>query len=247
MQEKQERRIGVQYKFKDSEIGRILRNLVVLVDTREQANDHIIKYFKEHNINYKKQKLDYGDYSCMLPIGTFEGQQRDIYFTNDIVVERKFCIDELAMNLKDKKTNINEVNQEIIDLLGKEYLQKVLKSDYNRFKQELTSINKGGISFFIALEDHLFDKHLENHAYRALYEPETLKARLSTEELLSTMLSYGIYIEEITDPTSISEFINGTMWKRKDMSIYFACRLDIPKITKYQDYLSLGKLNVIEK
>ena len=156
----------MQYKFKDSEIGRILRNLVVLVDTREQANDHIIKYFKEHKIAYKKQKLDYGDYSCMLPIGTFEGQTRDVFFTNDIVVERKFCIDELAMNL------------EIIDLLGKEYLQKVLKYDYNRFKQELTSINKGGISFFIALEDHLFDKHLENHAYRALYEPETLKARL---------------------------------------------------------------------
>lgn len=172
----------MQYKFKDSEIGRILRNLVVLVDTREQANEHIIKYFKEHKIAYKKQKLDYGDYSCMLPVGTFEGQQRDIYFTNDIVVERKFCIDELAMNLKDKKTNINEVNQEIIDLLGKEYLQKVLKSDYNRFKQELTSINKGGISFFIALEDHLFDKHLENHAYRALYEPDTLKARLRSLE-----------------------------------------------------------------
>ena len=168
----------MQYKFKDNEIGRILRNLVVLVDTREQANDHIIQHFKEHKITYKKQKLDYGDYSCMLPIGTFEGQTRDVYFTNDIVVERKFCIDELAMNLKDKKTNLKEVNQEIIDLLGKEYLAKVLKSDYNRFKQELTSINKSGISFFIAIEDHLFDKHLENHAYRALYEPETLKARL---------------------------------------------------------------------
>ena len=168
----------MQYKFKDSEIGRILRNLVVLVDTREQANDHIIQYFKERKIAYKKQKLDYGDYSCMLPVGTFEGQTRDVYFTNDIVIERKFCIDELAMNLKDKKTNLKEVNQEIIDLLGKEYLQKVLRSDYNRFKQELTSINKGGISFFIAIEDYLFDKHLENHAYRALYEPETLKARL---------------------------------------------------------------------
>ena len=113
----------MQYKFKDSEIGRILRNLVVLVDTREQANDHIIQYFKDNKIAYKKQKLDYGDYSCMLPVGTFEGQTRDVFFTNDIVVEPKFCIDELAMNLKDKKTNINEVNQEIIDLLGKEYLQ----------------------------------------------------------------------------------------------------------------------------
>ena len=42
----------MQYKFKDSEIGRILRNLVVLVDTREQANDHIIEYFKKHNLSY---------------------------------------------------------------------------------------------------------------------------------------------------------------------------------------------------
>lgn len=168
----------MQYKFKDSEVGRILRNLVVLVDTREQANDHILEYFDSKKIAYKNQKLNYGDYSCMIPIGTFEGQTRDIYFTNDVVVERKFCIDELAMNLKDKKTNLKEINQEIIDLLGKEYLAKVLKSDYNRFKQELTSINRRGIRFFIAIEDHLFDKHLDNHAYRALYEPETLKARL---------------------------------------------------------------------
>ena len=117
----------MRYNFTDKEIKEILSNLTVVIDNREQANLHITDCLDKKKIPYREETLKYGDYSCMLPAGTFEGQKRDIYFSDEIAIERKFCIDELAMNLKDNKTNINEVNQEIIDLLGEKYLKKVLK------------------------------------------------------------------------------------------------------------------------
>lgn len=169
----------MRYKFTETEMNELYKKIVMLVDTREQENHHVTNWFTRNKIPFKTQKLDYGDYSAMLPAGSFKGQTRDIYFTNDLVIERKFCIDELAMNLKDKKKNINEINQEIIDLLGKKYLEKVLKSDYVRIKQELTSLNKYGIEFYIFLEDKNFDKNIRTPgAFRAQYDPELLYKRL---------------------------------------------------------------------
>ncbi|AVP66348.1 ERCC4-type nuclease [Clostridium botulinum] len=166
------------YKFTNKEVKEILDSLVILVDTRENANIHITDWLEKSKKKYKTQKLNYGDYSCYLPNGSFKGQTRDIFFTNSIVVERKSCIDELAMNLKNKKENINEISKEVIELLGEKYLEKVLKSDYVRFKQELTAINRYGIDFFILLEDKDFDKNIRLGNYRAQYDPATLYKRL---------------------------------------------------------------------
>lgn len=172
----------MKYKFSDKEIDEILNKLVILVDTREQTNQHILNWFEAKKKKYKIVKLDYGDYGCYLPAGSFKGQLRDIYFTDDIVIERKFCIDELAMNLKAKKENINEIKKEIIDLLGEKYLEKVLKSDYIRLKQEFTSLNKYGVNFFILLEDPNFDYNIRNQNYRANYKNDTLYKRLKALE-----------------------------------------------------------------
>lgn len=168
----------MRYKFSVKEIGQMLDRVVVIIDTREKENTHVIDYFKKNNIAYKVQKLDYGDYSCYLPIGSFEGQEREIYFDRDIAIERKFCIDELAMNLKDKKTNINEVKKEIIDLLGEKYLEKVLKSDYVRIKHEFANMNRYNIEFYIFIEDKNFDQNIHEGKFRADYKPDTLYARL---------------------------------------------------------------------
>ncbi|AYE35287.1 ERCC4 domain-containing protein [Clostridium septicum] len=179
----------MRYKFSDKEIKEILDKMVIIVDTREQANTHIIQWLQKKKKPYKTQKLDYGDYSCYLPAGSFKGQQRDVYFTNDIAIERKFCIDEIAMNLKDNKTNINEIKKEIIDLLGKEYLEKVLKTDYNRLKYEFANMNRYGIEFFIFMEDKDFDENIRNKNYRAQYEPTTLYARIKgLEREFSTII-----------------------------------------------------------
>lgn len=172
----------MQYKFKDKELKTILKNLVILIDTRENANSHITSWLDKKKIKWKNQKLEYGDYSCYLPLGSFEGQIRDVYFTDSIVIERKFCIDELAMNLKDNKTNIEEISKEIIELLGKDYLKKVLKTDYNRLKYELCNMNKHKVEFFILLENENFDLDIRNGNYRANYGAKTLYARLKALE-----------------------------------------------------------------
>lgn len=172
----------MKYRFTDNELKNILKSLVVIVDTREQANYHVIDWLDKNKKPYKVQKLDYGDYSCFIPNGSFQGQTRDIYFTDEIAIERKFCIDELAMNLKDNKTNINEIKKEIVDLLGEKYLEKVLKTDYNRLKNEFANMNRYDIEFFIFLEDKHFDENIRNGNFRAQYEPKTLYARLKALE-----------------------------------------------------------------
>ncbi|WP_368488460.1 ERCC4 domain-containing protein [Clostridium sp. BJN0013] len=168
----------MRYKFTDKEVNELLNKIIILIDSREQANSHILEWFDKHKKSFKVQKLDYGDYSCFLPAGSFKGQQRDILFTDELVIERKFCIDELAMNLKDNKTNLNEIKKETIDLLGKEYLAKVLKTDYNRLKYEFANMNRYNIEFYIFLEDENFDRNIRYGNYRAQYDPKTLYARL---------------------------------------------------------------------
>lgn len=141
----------MRYKFTDKEVDNIIKNLTVIVDTREQSNKHIIEFFKEKKINYIVKKLDYGDYSCMIPVGSYEGQQRDIYFDRDIVIERKADIDEIAGNLKD---------------------------DGARIKAELAHLNKYDIQYDLYVEDPNFFENIRLGKYRSQYEPKTLYRRI---------------------------------------------------------------------
>lgn len=61
---------------------------MILVDTREKRNEHIRRYFEEHNIEYRLQKLDTGDYmNTDYP---------------SVIVDRKQNLDECASNLCSK-------------------------------------------------------------------------------------------------------------------------------------------------
>lgn len=76
-------------------------HFIMLCDTREQENKHILSYFEYEKINYKNQKLDFGDYSFKLD---------GFGFDNFIVVERKNSIDELCLSLtKDRERFKREI------------------------------------------------------------------------------------------------------------------------------------------
>lgn len=60
-----------------------------IFDSREQKNQHIIKYFENHKIPYRIEKLDVGDYQI-------EGHP-------NISVDRKQNLDELSRNLVNRK------------------------------------------------------------------------------------------------------------------------------------------------
>lgn len=87
------------YKFTDKELKMLLQSMVILVDSREQKNLHITSWFDAKKIPYKVMKLEFGDYSFMIPANSELGIVRDLYFDDKIMVERKFGLEELSGNL----------------------------------------------------------------------------------------------------------------------------------------------------
>ena len=94
----------MRYHFTDTEVKKLLDSMVILVDTRENANSHITDYLSKKKIPYEVRKLDSADYSCKIPKNDELGINRDIYFTDSILVERKASLDELAGNLTKDRT-----------------------------------------------------------------------------------------------------------------------------------------------
>lgn len=84
--------------YKDKEIKQIIKSMVVLVDTREKVNSHIKMYLKSNKINFIDYKLDYGDYSFMIPKNESLEMLEDIYFTEEIAIERKAHAEEISNN-----------------------------------------------------------------------------------------------------------------------------------------------------
>ena len=44
--------INIRYLFSDKELKKIKDNLIIIVDTREKRNEHILDFFRSKNINY---------------------------------------------------------------------------------------------------------------------------------------------------------------------------------------------------
>ena len=89
----------MRYHFNDREIKTLLSSMVVLVDTREQENAHILSYFDQKHVQYEEKSLSTADYSAFLPANKEFGVLRPIYFTDSVLIERKNSLDELASNL----------------------------------------------------------------------------------------------------------------------------------------------------
>lgn len=93
-------------KYTDTEIKKLLSSITILIDTREQKINHIIKYFDEKEIKYRIEKLDHGDYTCMIPKNEELGINRDMYFTDLISIERKGSLEELSGNFTSDRSRI---------------------------------------------------------------------------------------------------------------------------------------------
>ena len=91
------------YYYTETEAREIIRSMVVLIDTREKENHHIVDYLEKKKIAYKTRALPAGDYSVMIPENRELGIMRDIYLNLDkdggILIERKNSAEELAGNL----------------------------------------------------------------------------------------------------------------------------------------------------
>ena len=71
------------------QIEECLRSMVILVDTREQPSERARKRYDSFSCPYRRQKLDYGDYSAAF---TLEGSEVQI----KAAIERKMNLEELS-------------------------------------------------------------------------------------------------------------------------------------------------------
>lgn len=140
----------IRFHYTDKEIDNILKTLTIVIDTRENKNDHIRDYLHQKNVPIKNQKLDHGDYSCMIPKNEELGIHRDIYL--DCFVERKNGIDEITSNLQ--------------------------KDTQQRFINEL--IRAQNSKFVLFVEEPEFDEKIAKGMYRSRYDPKALKGRLES-------------------------------------------------------------------
>ena len=96
----------VRINFKKTEIDKILKTAVILVDTREQKNQHVLDYFKKKNIAYRIEKLEYADYSIALPKS--DHLDKEVYLNNVVSIERKGSLEELSGNFTNGRARLEE-------------------------------------------------------------------------------------------------------------------------------------------
>lgn len=158
------------YYFTKGEADKILRSMVVLIDTREQKNDHIVEYLKKKNISYETRALPAGDYSVMIPKNEDIGIVRNIYLNiaraDGIIIERKNSLEELAGNLG---TNRDRFENELEKMKGAEKhliveggsWREIFKGQYN--SNVTTSSYKGSLFAFqcrYGLHIHFTDREI---------------------------------------------------------------------------------------
>lgn len=124
----------VYYKFTDTEIKKLMaENLVIITDSREQANSHVLDYFDKVKVNHIEKKLDAGDYAVMISASPELGIMRDLHLP--ICIEKKNSIDELASSFKDRTRFENE----FIRAAGSKTKIMLLVEDINGYENILTN------------------------------------------------------------------------------------------------------------
>ena len=71
---------------------------------------------------------------------------------------------------------------------------------------------------------------------------QNILMRFKGEEVAIDLREKGIFINRITFPTNINEFINNTVWPRCDMAIKIKVRFNTPKITTSGDAETINEI-----
>lgn len=88
-----------QYRYTDSEKKQIFKNMVILIDSQEKINGHIIQWLDKNKVKYEAKRLGFGDYSFKLQALPELGINRDIYFDKSVTIERKNSLEELSQSM----------------------------------------------------------------------------------------------------------------------------------------------------
>lgn len=153
----------------DKDLKAAIKGMRIIVDTREQKNQHILDYFNAKKIPYVFRALEYGDYSCEIDLSSEHYHESDpakpksVSLEKYVVVERKNSIDELAGNLKQDK------NAEA--------------GDSRRLEREFIRAKADGCNVVLLLENFSFDRVFmgsEGGNYRTQMQPSVIVSNLNT-------------------------------------------------------------------
>jgi ERCC4-type nuclease len=89
-------------------MNKLLKSIVIIIDSREKVNSHIIDYYDKHKIKYEIMALPCGDYSFILPENKELGIDAPMYFYNDIFIERKASAEEISSNFTQSRERFND-------------------------------------------------------------------------------------------------------------------------------------------
>lgn len=124
----------LKVRFSDYTIKEhILKKAVVIVDSRENENTHITDWFTKKGIDFKVEKLDFGDYSIFIPKNIEFGFPQELQL--DYAVERKANLEELSGNLTNDRQRIeDELSRgrgKIDFVIENGSIDKIMKAQYN--------------------------------------------------------------------------------------------------------------------
>lgn len=120
-------------KFTEKQIKELIDSIIILVDSREKLPNHITDCFDKYGVNWRKEKLNSGDYSCVVPPNeklNFKG----IDFREKLCIERKMSADEISVNLSTNKERFNREfersNADILILIENNSYKDIAKGEY---------------------------------------------------------------------------------------------------------------------
>lgn len=123
-----------KYYYTDTQYTKLKNQMVILHANNEQKNEHILDWFDKKKIQHQGKALKTGDYCFMIKANPELGYLKDTYFTDELCIERKNSLGELAGSLIDN-TFHNEIKR--MGNIKHKYLliendnwEKILSHDY---------------------------------------------------------------------------------------------------------------------
>ena len=88
--------------YTETEYKELLKHIRVIATTNEQENSHILEFFDKKKIPYTQRSLKTGDYCFRIDACPELGFAVDTYFTDELFIERKNSLGELASSINNE-------------------------------------------------------------------------------------------------------------------------------------------------
>lgn len=144
----------MRYRLTKSQLDKVLKNHIVYIYAgNEQENSHIIEDFKKARKPLEQSVLQEGDYSAYIKHNevteSLLGIKKDFYFTDVILIERKYGLTELvgcfAKRIKEDSQGLD---------------------NRSRLEYEFTKALKNGSKLHLMVEELNGLENIYNHNYR---------------------------------------------------------------------------------